>query len=285
MVIPGHILKNVPDAQQNKSPWLNKIWSAYGDSITAISNGNGLSLGWAKYVNDEIPFGMFYGRGIGSQSFGWKEHGGSVSFINADGTFNSRNDEYNKDNYTGDVPAGTTACRGCFCSWDRITHMFPAAIKDNIDMIFIMGATNDQNDDSALSWVANDDTDPEWAASTYYSSYNGDFNIETLAGGVASTIMKMQAWMPQAVIVLGTPLNGQGNLGTVPDEYDKSIIVRETSHKFGCPCVDVYGTCGINTFNNSTYLTDGTHPYNEPGKKMLARAVICGLEDVFPMIN
>lgn len=98
----------VDDVGYSINQWKGKTWSAYGDSITAISNGNGLQLGWAKYVNDVFGFSTFYGRGIGGQRYAWGNAGGSVSFINADGTYNSRNDSYNKDNYTGDIHEGTT---------------------------------------------------------------------------------------------------------------------------------------------------------------------------------
>ena len=275
---------------QTISQWKGKTWSAYGDSITAITNSNGLTTGWAKYINEHFDTAMFYGRGIGSQKFNYNEHGGSVAFVDSTGMLNSRSDSYNKDNYTGTVPAGCTAIRGAFCSWDRITHMYPADIKDTIDMVFVMGSTNDNDDSAELTWVANSTVDAEWAASSYYATYGGDYNINTLRGGVASTIMKMQAWMPNAVIVLATPLNGQTNQSGqirpnyIPDEYEKGIKVMEIARKFGTPCVDVFGTCGINTLNSPTYITDGTHPYNTEGHKALARAIIGGLKSIMPKL-
>ena len=273
--------------------WHRKSWLAYGDSITAISNGNSLDSGWAKYVNQTHGFRQFYGRGIGSQAFNFRTHGGAACFINADGTYNSRNNEYNKDNYEGDLPTGTTLCRGAFCSWDRITQMIPESIKDNIDLVFIMGGTNDTLSEAEVTWVPNDETDPEWAASDEYADYGGDYNINTLAGGVASTIMKFQAWMPNALIVIGTPFGGQTNEqghdgtgerrpGYTPDEYEKAKIIKEVAYRFGIPCIDVYATCGVNTLNSPLYITDGTHPYNDAGQKMLARAVTSGLNEIAP---
>ena len=273
---------------QLKTQWFGKGWSAYGDSITAISNGNSLVQGWAYYVNKIHGFSEFYGRGIGAQQFAWRTNGGSVAFINADGTYNSRNDSYNYDNYNGAVPAGCTAVRGAFCSWLRITTMFPEAIKDNINLVFVMGGTNGAYDDSSLEWVANDTTDPEWAASDEYATYGGDYNISTFNGGVASTIMKMQAWLPNAIIVLGTPLNGQTNDAghikpdAIPDEYQKSKLIEEIGKMFGCPVVDVFGSCGINVLNSPTYITDGTHPYNKSGVMMLGRTVASGLTTIYP---
>lgn len=280
----------VDDVGYSINQWKGKTWSAYGDSITAISNGNGLQLGWAKYVNDVFGFSTFYGRGIGGQRYAWGNVGGSVSFINADGTYNSRNDSYNKDNYTGDIPEGTTACRGSFCSWDRITHMYPESIKDTIDLIFIMGGTNDSADETSPVFVSNDTTDSEWASSEYYSTYGGDYNISTLKGGMASCIMKMQAWMPQAVIVVGTPLSGRGTEGYIgttlgAGEYTKSEYIKEVAKMCSIPLIDVYAACGINPWNRTKYISDSVHPYLEDGKKMLARAVVGGLTSIYPMIN
>jgi hypothetical protein len=51
---------------------------------------------------------------------------------------------------------------------------------------------------------------------------------------------------------------------------------------FGIPCIDVFGTCGINMLNSPTYITDGTHPYNDAGEKMLARAVMGGITTIYP---
>lgn len=281
-------VKGIEYIKDDSFSWHNKTWSAYGDSITAIVNGNSPCQGWARYINEKFGITEFYGRGIGSQSFSYRDHGGSVSFINADGTYNSRNDSYNLDDYTGEVPTGCTAVRGAFCAWSRITAMYPAAIKDTIDMVFIMGGTNDASDTEEATWVENSTVDPEWAESEYYSAYGGDYNINTLKGGVASTVMKFQAWMPNAIIVIGTPLNGQTNRSGeirpdyTPDEYVKSIKIMEVSRLFGIPCIDVFGTCGINMVNSPTYITDGTHPYNTAGHKMLARAVMGGLKAIEP---
>lgn len=268
--------------------WSNKCWSAYGDSITAITNGNSLTAGWAKYVNEYHGFSQFYGRGIGGQSFAYGTNGGSVSFINEDGNYHSRDDSYHKDNYTGEIPEGHITVRGSFCSWDRITHMYPESIKDTIDLIYVMGGTNDKVNAADAIWMENDTTDIEWAQSEYY--LGGDYNIGTLKGGVASTVMKLQAWMPNAVIVIGTPLSGrgiQGENGTSLDvaEYDKSQMIKEVASRLSLPTIDVYGTCGINPFNRKTYIQDGVHPYLDAGKMMLGRCVAMGLINVLPKLE
>lgn len=270
------------------NPWDLKTWAAYGDSIVAISNGDGLDLGWAEYINDDIPFKMFYGRGIGGQTYEWRTAGGSVCFIDNTGNYVSRNDSYNKDNFPGMVPTGTTAVRGAMCSWDRITHMFPESIKNNINLIFLFAGSNDTYTATDPQWVYNSAVDPEWAASSYYAAWNGDYNIETLAGGLASTILKLQAWMPNALIVVGTPLNGRTDVPggtkpqTIPPEYDKSIVILNVAKMFGCSSIDVFGECGINVLNSPTYITDGLHPYTDAGEKMIARTIIPRLNAIYP---
>lgn len=271
------------------TPWSGMTWAAYGDSISAKCNGDFTGISWARYVNKYMGFGAFHGRSIGGQKFAFGTNGGSVSFVNTtSGNYNSRNDSYNYDNYTGTVPDGCTKVRGAFSSWLRITSMFPASIKDNIDMVFIMGGTNDSVSNAELSWVSGSTVDPEWAASSYYATYGGDYNIDTLPGGVASTIMKFQAWMPNALIVIGTPCNGKTqSSGSIrpdftPDEYSKAARVKEIAGMFGCPVIDVYSTCSINVLNSSTYISDGTHPSTPNALKRLSKAVIGGLNGIVP---
>lgn len=300
---------NLPKIEEKlmnlKGDWGGKVMATYGDSITAINNGNWvnpysfehISAGngiaykdwqWGNRVADYFEFSKHYGRGIGSQGFKWETqqpNGGSVSFIKSDGNLFDRNNSYNFDNYDGEIPSGTTKVRGCFCSWLRIINMFPIEIKDDIHLIFIMGGTNDSMDNENVSWISGDKTDIEWSKSEYYAEYGGDYNIKTLKGGIASTIMKMQAWMPNAIIVLGTNLNGQGGDKTLSvDEADKSKAMIEVSKLLGIPCIDVFGTSGINGLNSSRFITDGTHPYSELGGKYLARAVIGGIKNILPTI-
>lgn len=205
----------------------------------------------------------------------------------ADGTYHSRNDSYNYDTYIGTVPDGCTKVRASFCSWARITAMFPESIKDGIDMVFVMGGTNDSPNDTVPEWVESSEIDKEWAASEYYATFGGDYNINTIQGGVASTIMKMQAWMPNAVIVVGTPINGKtlqagtNRPGEIPNEYHKAKQVKDVANMFGCPVIDMFASCKINVLNSAQYIYDGVHP-NDKGCKLIGEAVACGLIGVYP---
>lgn len=268
--------------------WDNKCWASYGDSISAMNNGNFLGKGWALYVNYEYGFSKLYGRSVGGQTFKWGTGGGATVFVKtADGQYYGR-DSASLDNFSGTVPANCTAVRGAMCSWLRIKTMFPTSIKDDINMVFIMAGSNDTyTANEQLTWIQNDTTDPEWAASDEYATYGGDYNITTLIGAVASTVMKFQAWLPNAIIVLGTPLNGNVptiDASTIPDEYEKGKYIKTVADIFGIPCIDVYGTAGINVLNSPSYISDGTHPYTVEGSKMVARAVIGGLKTIYPKL-
>jgi len=272
--------------------WKGKKWVAYGDSITAISNSDLLNnSGWTSYVNEILKFGSFHGRVIGGSGFRWRTSGGAAAVVNATtGMYVSRNDAETKETYTGTVGEGNVLIRSCFCSWDRITHMIPESIRKDVDLVFIMGGTNDDRISTAPTWIVGDTTDPEWAASDFYSIYGGDYNIEYMQGGIASCVMKMQLWCPNAVIVIGTPLASRGTTGTnrtditAIEELEKTQYIKSVAEMLACPCINVYGTSGINPLNRADYITDTLHPYSESGKMMLARAVAGGLKMIYPKL-
>jgi hypothetical protein len=153
--------------------WHGKGWSSYGDSISAINNGDFIGKGWAGIVNYECGFSKFHGRSVGGQTFKWGTGGGAVTFVKANGDYYDRNGNYNLDNYDGSVPSGCKAVRGCMCSWIKIKEMYPESIKDDVNMVFIMAGSNDTyTADEELVWIENDTTDPEWASSEEYASAN-----------------------------------------------------------------------------------------------------------------
>ena len=284
--------------------WKDKTLSTYGDSVTAVNNGNfkkpykfesvADSWNWGNRVAEYFNMAAHYGRGVGSQGYKWTTaggNGGSVTFVNATtGAYADRDNNYNYDNYTGAIPEGCVKVRGCLASWSRITSMYPASIKDSIDVILVM-AHNDAYDASECAFVPNDTTDTEWAASgaDYYGKINGDYDLSTLKGGIASTLMKLQLWMPNAIIVLMTGISGQGTTGELNENINGGLTktaqaIREMSHLTSIPCIDTFSTDGINGWNRTTYIADSIHPYTVAGSKMFARAVIGGLKSILPNI-
>jgi hypothetical protein len=280
--------------------WKNKTVSFYGDSNVASGAQGGVYDFPVTYTNHFAPivarvleFDKTYRHGIGGQKYTWGNGGGSVSF-NAitTGVNNSRIDGTTYDEYSGTPPSGTVALRGSFSSWLRIISTYPAAIKDSIDSVIIMGGTNDTASGTgldALNWIPLDTTDPEWASSSFYATYGGDFNLNSIEGAIASTIMKFQAWMPNTRIILATPPSGRGTSGQleignlITVEYTKSQLVRKVAGLMSIPLVDVYAQTGINGFNRTIALEDGLH-YYEKGSKYLALPFVGGLKSISPQI-
>ena len=258
--------------------WKDKKWLAYGDSITAICNGEGLNVGWAKYINEQYGFKYFYGRGVGGQTYLWN------------------NDTFQVNSAGEYVNRGTSAdnCKGCMCSWERISKMIPSAIKDEINMIFLMAGTNDMLEAENIdynkpTWSASNTTDTDWVVATDYNG--GDYDVNTFSGAIASTIMKLQTRCPNAIIILGTPLsmwdtkNHSNYEVSGKSMLDLSDTEIKVARYMNVPVIDVNGTCNINGYNYTRYITDGVHPYNDDGVKMLARTIIGGLTNVNPIMG
>lgn len=301
----------VTELETLSNDWNGKVLTTYGDSVTALQGGDFSypydltnTQKWGNRVAGYFKMSKHYGRGVGGQKYAWGTNGGAVTWVYKDtGIMINRNDAFNLDSWDGSsfpstwtdaqkntilnglADGSVISIRGCACSWLRITSMYPASIKDSIDVVFVM-FHNDSVDGNEFAWVEGDTTDPEWAASSYYSTYGGDYNISTLEGGIVSTIMKLQAWMPNAVIILGTPINGQGTTGQLrPDAnglYKQVQHVKNVGLRFSIPVIDVYATCGINGLNRTEYITDGIHPYSVAGSKMVARAIIGGFKTILP---
>lgn len=300
----GHIIIRVGadglETTHIKSPnilanqWQNKVIASYGDSVTDPSETYSWGNKVAAYLNAE-----HIKRGIGSTTFAWRNgHGGQVAWVNSEtGAYVGRNDSYNYDNYEGNVtiPDGCTPIRGDGCSWLRITSMFPASVKDTIDAVLVMFHNDYHQDmDTSVEFIENDTTDPEWAASAQYAAVGGDYNINTVQGGIASTIMKLQAWMPDAKVILMTPVSGvYATSGEVDGNFDNEQAalmyqlrgeVLSIASRMSIPCIDNYGTDGINSLNRTRYIADNIHPTTARGRDALAMSVIGGLISIIPNI-
>lgn len=302
-----------PPIQNND--WYNKCAAAYGDSITAITNGDFekpiLTGGnnWGTYFAAKKSMRKFYGRGIGSTLVAWGTDSGPISWCTPTGLFINRKDNFTYDNFDNvSYPTGVTAemeqagtairTRGNFCSWLRIKTMFPEIIKDSIDVVFVMGGTNDFYNDIDIStdamWVANDTTDPEWANDSIYYK-GGDYNLHTFKGAIASILMKMHYWMPNSLIVMCTPLSGNYRNNTTDNflfdvvnnktmrDYANAMI--DVAQKFSCPIIDVNGQTTISPFNREGIITDGIHPYSVSGGKLIGRVFCSGLNTIVPFLK
>lgn len=274
--------------------WKGKTWLTYGDSITAIGNGNPEGA-WQQYVTEMLKFGTQIVRGIGGSTYKYKE---IPVFINSDGSYHSRADGasmLDPESYT--TPEGTTAHWSYMASWDRITAMIPDDIKDSIDLIFTFGV-NDSG------WLESDTfTPPVFSASNTTDSFwigasentlGGDYDVNTFIGAWASCIMKLQKRCPNALVVCGTGWSGRGTMDNSDSgDYNASSqnvwkegrLVKEIANYFSVPCIDIWGNTQVNPWNRSLYNADVIHPYTDAGKKALSRAIISGLSNIYPRFD
>lgn len=258
---------NTDNISVSTSGWAGKTWCSYGDSITGYNV-------WQPYVTQYFGFATHYERGLGSSTYTKSDQ---TWYANPDGSYNSR---YGFAGVT-EAPEGTTTHEGYLCSWDRITTMIP----QDVDLVVIMAGTNDAG--PSVSAPLGDLTYP--------------FDEETFMGAVASTVVKIQEWCPNATVVLATPFSGRGayeegmtneemaadqtepvynQLGLTTEDYAKAVM--EVAEYLSVPCIDVFGNCGVNQFNRSAYLEDLVHP-NQAGGEAIARVIIGGLKAIEPL--
>ncbi len=310
-------LKKKLDADSDllKTDWEGKTIAFYGDSITEFyekgdaNNGTypfyddsiyKFKVGWCTQVAKYFRCKQIHVRGIGAQKFAWGNTGGWTCFINNE-TGAQKSATYTEyPNKANECPEGYTVTRGCACSWLRIINQFPEKIKDNVDAVLIMYHNDVGLDDSVkeeeFQFIPEDKTDEEWASSEYYSKYNGDFNIKTVRGGIASTIMKFQAWMPNARLILCTPMStavdsdtiGEDNTATTTDlsytlkMYKVAQAVKDVAEKLSIPLIDVFHNDGINPFNRTPYVEDFIHPGTAAGCQRTAITIIGGMKTILP---
>lgn len=303
------------DSDLLKSDWEDKVIGFYGDSVTEFyakfeyANGTypfyessiyAWEIDWCTLVAKYFKCKQIRVRGIGGQSFSWGNNGGWTCFINNETGLQSSATYAEYPNKAEECPEGHTVTRGCACSWLRIINQFPEAIKDTIDAVLIMFHNDVGLDDSVkdveFEFVPEDRTDEEWASSEYYSKYNGDFNIKTVRGGIASTIMKFQAWMPNARLILCTPMSTAVDTNTIGDDktalttdlsytlkmYKVAQAVKDVADKLSIPLIDVFHNDGINPLNRTPYVSDMIHPGTKTGNQRLAITMIGGMKTILP---
>ena len=301
-------LDEIVSGLSSQNPWNGKNVVVWGDSITAQGNGDNPGTGsfmyWAKQA---LNFANLYQRGIGGQSYIWNTSGWYTA-VGTNGNYLNRYKYDAQGNQLSEVVSPATVTQeeitniehkygkaievhyGSFCSWDSIKTMIPESIRTTIDLIVLCGGTNDhghveevevEGDMSASepNWVANDQTDPTWAAdNTYYKG--GDYDITTFSGAIASTIMKMLTWCPNAVVVLATPFprfntsTKKQYVNTHGLSFRRLCEIEDTiAHFVSTDVIDANGKCNINGVNFANYQTDGVHP-NLDGRKMYGRVFV-----------
>lgn len=268
--------------------WHKKNVLFWGDSITAQGNNDSSNF-YGAYAAAKFGFASVV-RGVGGQTY---KANTATFYANTDGSYAGR---YGQNGLT-EAPEGTTEHLGYLCSWDRITAMIPADIREDIDAVVLCGGTNDHKSvedvevDGIIKaenpvWISGSKVDAKWAASSFY--VGGDFNIGTFVGGVASAIMKMRLWCPNARIILLTPFPRWDTNTMQLYSNDKGLDFREmceiqvaAAKYMGCPVIDANAECGISCANYSDAVTDGVHP-SALGREMYGRAVVDGFSRISP---
>lgn len=257
------VLNNLKLIDESTYDWYAKKICTYGDSITQFGF-------WQKAVIDYHRFSKHYLRGISGSKVSNVDS--KKWWINADGSTHGAQTSFPEQ------PEGTTLISDYFCNDDRIN-----TIPLDTDIVLIMGGTNDFYTNVPLG-----DLD-----------YDTNYKEETFKGALASTIMKVQKRLPDAVVVLMTIMNGQGLNNTNDAELkvnelglkaiDYANAIKEVSYYFGIPCIDVFGKAGINSWNRNKYiLSDAIHPtYNvlNSGSDQIARVVIGELKNIIPKFS
>ena len=301
--------------------WKGKTIGLYGDSITQLCGNDSVTPhSWADYIQQAIECN-FVPRGWGS-TFTCHNYvpnvqkGQTPAGVSVWWEFDYNGNR--KDVGQGDVVTPYTG----MCDWQRIITQFPATIKDTIDAVILMGGTNDLGTKPIgdTTFIEGSLTDPDtqdvpWGQSAYFNG--GDYDINTFKGAVCSAIMKLQAWMPQAVIIIATPLSapnknpGATNANTnvpfvVPSGDQQGLTIEDyadaamkSAMYLSTPVIDIFGNTGINHFNRSHHLVDAVHPSSQNGNgitdaggvmhydgcKNMARVFLGGLTVIHPKID
>ena len=165
----------------------------------------------------------------------------------------------------GQQPSGSVAVQSSFCHDDRIAYM-----PTDADLIFIMGGTNDLFRNKPLGDLTTDNA--------------------TFTGALIETIKKIQIKVPNALIVVATPIvaiNGAGSESPKSNYGGLTILdyvkkVEEVVEYTGVAFSDVH-QCGINLFNAKNILPDGTHPSTPKGTELLSRKIVGDLKAIAPL--
>ena len=108
--------------------------------------------------------------------------------------------------------------------------------------------------------------------------------------------MKFQAWMPNARLILCTPMStavdsdtiGEDNTATTTDlsytlkMYKVAQAVKDVAEKLSIPLIDVFHNDGINPFNRTPYVEDFIHPGTAAGCQRTAITIIGGMKTILP---
>lgn len=228
------------------SSWDGKKICGYGDSMTQ----------WGFWLSDVAywyNFDSYINNGMSGSRVSYSATATKWWMSSIDGKVYGSEQDYPES------PADDAVLvNGCFCSADRINNL-----PNDIDIILVMGGTNDSANSVTIGTYEFGDTP----------------DTSTFAGGLAETVRLMQTKFPNAVIVLMTCIfNASKDINPYND------AIKAVAKELALNVIDVHN-CGINTYNASTKLRDGTHPtYNvqNSGAEMIMNQIIDGMKNIRP---
>lgn len=285
--------------------WNGKTLALYGDSITELCGNDKVNeSSWAGYLKRELNCDIIV-RGWGGTSVThsvWDNENTGVNHW----WFNK-----NGEKVTVGTEGGIICNPVGMCDWKRIITQFPEPIKDSIYAVVLMGGTNDfktikEGTTNFIEDSISTPLDTDWKDSKYYCG--GDFDTLTIKGAICSAIMKLQAWMPQAIIIIATPLsgratsedfNGKNTTGLCTNdsgvsEAGFSQFIKDAARYMSTPVIDIFGETGINPFNRKYFIYDRVHPYqindkdnvsHNNGNVAMARVFITNMRSIMPKFD
>ena len=246
----GDTYRNTIDTAENTKPYVGRKIVWYGDSIT--NHPARLQL-----MSNALGFSSHLNLGWSDSAFTFED---KLAWVNpTTGVF------MGNPAAGGQQPAGSVAVQSSFCRDERI-----AFIPTDADVVFIMGGTNDMFRNKPLGDLTTDNT--------------------TFTGALIETIKKIQLRVPNALIVVATPviaLSGAGadtpkvNYGglTILD-YVKQV--EEVVDYTGVAFSDVHN-CGINLYNGKDIMLDGVHPSTPKGTELISRKIVGDMKAIAPL--
>jgi len=211
---------------------------------------------WGQRIKAKLGITDLIGVSIGGTRY---RHGNTIAY-----PAGFQNGDSLGDIDTGKAPGNDPAS---FCDWYRIELTIP----EDADIILIGTGVNEIptiSDDviGDTSFSSGNTTDSDWVNSEYYTSWNGDFDITTLKGSVASAIMKLQTKAPNAKIMACNWCNSRGTTGTngtdtadKVNNYKVLNAIEEVFANYGIEMINLFETSGINPMNRKGYTSDGIH--------------------------
>ena len=129
------------------------------------------------------------------------------------------------------------------------------------DTIIIIGGTNDVHLETPMG------TRSELSASL------NNKNKNTFYGAYSYLIETLLTWKPTLKIIMCTTPQGYYDSMHTTSYEEISNIIKDIANYYSIPVANIFGDCGINKTNLSTYSNDLIH-YNSTGNKRVSKLII-----------